>query len=115
MSSVLADRQNFQGGIKPLIIQADRNVAAVEVRLVALERQLQAAQLDLERALQPFSAEMTIDQAWRKHPQTRQVFARYHLPACDGCAVRFDETIAEAAAAYGLELSTLLEELNALL
>jgi hybrid cluster-associated redox disulfide protein len=58
---------------------------------------------------------MTIDQAWRKHPGTRNVFAQHHLPSCDGCAVRFDETIAEAAGAYGLELGALLEELNALL
>ena len=73
------------------------------------------SEADLLLSLQPFSAEMTIDQAWRKHPGTRQVFAQHHLPSCDGCAVRFDETIAEAAGAYGLELDVLLEELNALL
>jgi len=58
---------------------------------------------------------MTVDQAWRKHPGTRAVFARHHLPSCADCAVRFDETLAEAAAAYGLDLEGLLEELGALL
>jgi len=101
--------------MQSLLHQVESNVAAVEARLVALGRQLDASQSDLQLVLQPFSAEMTIDQAWRKHPGTRHIFAQHHLPACDGCAVRFDETIAEAAVAYGLELSTLLEELNALL
>ena len=101
--------------MQSLLSSTDSNAAAIEARLVALGRQLEASQADLRLALLPFSAEMTIDQAWRKHPGTRDVFARYHLPACDGCAVRFDETIAEAAVAYELDLSALLEELNALL
>ncbi len=58
---------------------------------------------------------MTIDQAWRRHPGAPAVFARFHLPACDGCAVRFDESVEEAAAAYGLDLRALLAALDALL
>ena len=73
------------------------------------------AESDLWLSREPFSGTMTVDQAWRKDPGTRTVFARHHLPSCDGCAVRFDETLAEAAAAYGLDLEGLLEELSALL
>jgi len=57
---------------------------------------------------------MTIDQAWHNHPGAPAVFARHHLPACDGCAVRFDETLAEATQAYGIDLDAFLQQLNAL-
>lgn len=92
-----------------------RAVRQLEVELVGLRRQLEGARDDLRLLGQPFAASMTMDQAWRRHPRAAEVFARHHLPACDGCAVRFDETLEEAAAAYGLQLSTLLSELDALL
>jgi hybrid cluster-associated redox disulfide protein len=60
----------------------------------------------------PFTAIMTIDQAWHASPGAPEVFARHHLPACDGCSVRFDETIGEAAAAYGIDLDAFLTQLN---
>ena len=58
---------------------------------------------------------MTVDAAWSRHPRAREAFARRSLPACDRCAVRFDETLEEAASAYGFDLVQLLDELNALL
>ncbi len=58
---------------------------------------------------------MTIDQAWNHHPDAPSVFAQHHLPACDACAVRFDETLAEATGAYGIDLDAFLQQLNALL
>jgi hybrid cluster-associated redox disulfide protein len=58
---------------------------------------------------------MRIEAAWHHHPSAPSVFARHHLPACDGCAVRFDETLAEACAAYGLDIDAFVKELNALL
>jgi len=58
---------------------------------------------------------MTIDQAWHAHPDAPAVFARYHLPSCDGCAVRFDERIEEAAQAYGIDLDQFLSDLNDIL
>ena len=57
---------------------------------------------------------MTIDEAWNAHPKVASVFARYHLPGCDGCAVRFDERLSEAAEAYGIDLGRFLTDLNAL-
>lgn len=62
-----------------------------------------------------FHGDMSIEAARNRHPAAPSVFARHHLPACDGCAVRFDETVAEAAAAYGLDLDALLGDLNGLL
>ena len=59
--------------------------------------------------------DMTIDMAWKSHPQARDVFARRHLPNCDGCSVRFDETLEEASEFYGFDLEGLLEELQALI
>jgi hybrid cluster-associated redox disulfide protein len=59
-----------------------------------------------------FSGDMTIDEAWHAHPDAPQVFARYDLPACDGCAVRFDERLKEAAQAYGIDLNLFLRDLN---
>ena len=62
----------------------------------------------------PFHAEMTIDEAWFAHPGAPGVFARHHLPGCDGCSVRFEETLAEAAEAYSIDLTAFLHELNRL-
>ena len=90
-------------------------LGSFEARLIGADRSLQGVVADLTLLDAPFCAELTVDQAWRKHPGTQAVFARHHLPSCDGCAVRFDETLDEAATAYGLDLAMLLEELNALL
>ena len=57
----------------------------------------------------------TIDTAWNSHPQAREVFSRYHLHACHQCAVRFDETIQEAAVVYGFSEEIFVMELNKLL
>ena len=61
-----------------------------------------------------FHAEMTIDEAWFAHPGAPGVFAKHHLPGCDGCSVRFEETLAEAAEAYSIDLAAFLHELNRL-
>ena len=82
-------------------------------RIDDLEMRLKGLDPILPR--QNFHPAMTIDQAWNHHPGAAEVFARYHLPACNSCAVRFDETLEEAAAAYGLEIDTFLRELNTLL
>lgn len=92
-----------------------RDADALDRRLAALASRLGHLHDELCLLGQPFSAGMTVDQAWRRHPGAPGVFAQHHLPACDGCAVRFDETLDEAAAAYGLSLVSLLSDLNALL
>ncbi|MBL8615555.1 MAG: hypothetical protein JNM72_08115 [Deltaproteobacteria bacterium] len=78
-------------------------------------RELRRAQSSSILHMGPFVPHMTIDQAWRRHPRAREAFARRQLPACDRCAVRHDETVEEAASAYGFALPELLDELNALL
>ena len=65
-------------------------------------------------AVSLFSPQMTIEQAWHAHSKAPDVFAAHHLPACDGCSVRFEETLAEAAEAYGIDLDSFLTQLNAL-
>ena len=62
----------------------------------------------------PFTAEMTIEQAWHAHPKAPAIFASHHLPSCNKCSVRFEETLAEAAEAYGIDLDSFLTQLNAL-
>lgn len=81
----------------------------------AAVRALRRTQASSAAAAGPFVPDMTIDQAWRRHPRAREAFARRQLPACDRCAVRHDETVEEAASAYGFALPELLDELNALL
>jgi hypothetical protein len=78
---------------------------------------LESAIGDLEQSAPKvlFSKGMTMDRAWKHHSGAPGIFARHHLPACDSCAVRFDESLDEAASAYGLDLNALLKELNSLL
>lgn len=83
-----------------------------ESRLNRLEEQLERTESVLKRP--SFEASMTMDQAWNRHPGAPLIFAQHHLPACNDCAVRFDETLAEAAEAYQLDLDALLLQLNAL-
>ena len=62
----------------------------------------------------PFVATMSVDRAWSAHPDVPRVFRDFGLPSCAACAVRFDETLEEAAAAYAAPLDDLLAALNAL-
>ena len=92
-----------------------QSLDALQTRVRALELDLGRMRSDSELWSQPFSGSMTIDQAWRRHPGARAVFAAVHLPSCDTCAVRFDETIAEAAVAYGIDEEAFLASLNDLI
>ena len=65
-------------------------------------------------SIAPFTADMTIEQAWNAHRDAPSIFAQHHLPSCDSCSVRFDERLEEAAAAYGIDLDGFLSKLNAL-
>lgn len=81
---------------------------------------LDAAERRVARALArlddgPFTAGLTVHAAHDRHPGVQAVFARHGLPRCPDCAVGADETLAEAAFGEGLEVETLLVELNALL
>lgn len=93
----------------------DESLLDLGQRVARLDRELRARVEEARWLGRPFAAEMSIQQALTRHPGALQVFARHHLPGCDGCAVRFDETVGEAAAAYGLDLDALIRDLDALL
>ncbi len=62
-----------------------------------------------------FTSGMTVDAALALHPAARWVFAAYQIGGCSGCSAAIDETIAEVAQGYRLDLDRLLADLNALL
>ncbi len=57
---------------------------------------------------------MTVDEAFRLHAGARRVFARFHLGGCSNCAISESHTIGAISEDYGIPLSMLLENLNAL-
>ena len=58
---------------------------------------------------------MTVDAALALHPAARWVFAAYQIGGCNGCSSAADETLAEVAEGYRLDLDRLLDDLNGLL
>ncbi len=63
---------------------------------------------------EPITPEMTLLEVLHKHRQTEEVFRRYEQQArgCLLCHALFD-TLAEAAAKYGLDLNNLIQDLQA--
>lgn len=111
-------RQGLAAGLAPY--GGER--AAWRAEAQALARARGALAQDQERLARrlarrgsPFTADMTVHEAWARHPGVRAIFTRRHLPACPACAVGVDETLAEAAFGYRMSLEELLQELNALL
>ena len=62
-----------------------------------------------------FTAVMTVDAALALHPSARWVFAAYQIGGGNGCSSAADETLAEVAQGYKLDLDRLLADLNGLL
>ena len=58
------------------------------------------------------SKDTLIHHAWSSSEMAPIVFAHRHLPSCDSCAVRFDESLEEAAEAYQIPLVEWLLALN---
>lgn len=58
---------------------------------------------------------MTVDAALALHPAARWVFAAYQIGGCNGCSSAAEETLAEVAQGYQLDLDRLLADLNGLL
>src|SRR5580692_8658861 len=63
---------------------------------------------------QQFTPDMTVDDAFKLHAGARRVFARFHLGGCSNCAISETHTIGAISEDYGIPLSMLLENLNAL-
>lgn len=122
--SLFADRLraaldgSVREGLTPYTAERDAiraELDALRREIAALGRDREALQRWLSRRTGPFTGDMTVHEAWARHPRAKEVFARHHLPACPSCAVGADETLAEAAFGYRLSLEDLLGELNAVL
>jgi hypothetical protein len=61
-----------------------------------------------------FQPTMTVREAGLLHPQALQIMAGLHLGGCSSCAVEPDTTLAQACADHGVDLNTLLHNLNLL-
>lgn len=57
------------------------------------------------------TADMNIGDVVQRYPNTIEVFFRHGL-GCVGCAVARFENIAQGAMAHGIELDTLIKDLN---
>jgi hybrid cluster-associated redox disulfide protein len=55
--------------------------------------------------------DMLLADVVRKYPQTIEVFLKYGLP-CAMCHIAYNETIEQGAASHGINLKSLLKELN---
>ena len=60
---------------------------------------------------QKITAEMSIEEAATKYPQTIKVFFQHGMQ-CTGCYICGFHSIAESAKEYGVELESLLNDLN---
>ena len=115
IATALAERDGLLDAPKEALARTRAEKEELELRVQAAGRTLRAQGEEIRLWNRPFEPDMSIHQAWLRHPAAREVFARYHLPACDQCAVRFDESVAEAASAYGLDAEALIRDLNGLL
>jgi len=61
---------------------------------------------------QTISKEMSIAEVVQKHPQTIEVFLRHGL-MCFGCAIARFENIEQGAMAHGIDVPSLVKDLNA--
>jgi hybrid cluster-associated redox disulfide protein len=57
---------------------------------------------------------MKISDAIAIDPRTRDVLAQFHIGGCSSCAVNEEDTIAQAAMSYGVDLDRLMAALTAL-
>lgn len=55
--------------------------------------------------------DMTLAEVLQRYPQTAVVFSRYGIH-CVGCHIANWETLAQGARAHGVDLGTLLKDLN---
>jgi hypothetical protein len=87
-----------------------KELALLRQTLTMLQSRLEERIQTLDRS--PITASSTVHAAWRRHPETARIFARYGLPACLSCRVGADETLEEAAANERLPLAEILSAIN---
>lgn len=113
--AALSGRLRLTAGLGAELAEVRAQADSATLDASAMERRWAALASGLSLQRRPFEASMTVDEAWRRHPGVREVFAARGLPGCDACAVRFDETLEEVCSAYGLDLDELLSALGDLL
>ena len=57
---------------------------------------------------------MTVGEALSRDARAKWVLAAYHIGGCASCAMSEEETLAEVAKGYGLDIGALLADLNGL-
>lgn len=62
-----------------------------------------------------FSPHMTIQDALNFHPGVKDVLASLHIGGCASCSVSARETLEQAAAGHGVDLTEMLTRMNALM
>jgi hybrid cluster-associated redox disulfide protein len=61
-----------------------------------------------------FAPEMTVREALLAHPQAEQVLAAFHLGGCSHCAVEPGDKLADACREHGVDVQTVVGNLNLL-
>jgi ABC-type transporter Mla subunit MlaD len=93
--------------------------ASDELRRLREEAAATSAQLRAEikrnRGGLLFEPSMTVREAQMLHPQVQQIMAGLHLGGCSSCAVDPDETLAQACADQGRDVTQVVDQLNRLL
>ena len=62
-----------------------------------------------------FTADMTVGDALKLHPEANLVLASYHLGGCAHCGINEVETLEQVCSGYGVPIDALLDSLNSLL
>lgn len=98
---------------------APGRTADVRARAEALRNGLTGVRVRLDHVaarahVGPPHAGMTMHAVLAAWPGARDVLARRGLPACDACAVGAEETLAEASALEGFDLSGVLSDIRSL-
>ena len=82
-----------------------------------LQEELRRVKIELYRGRNGgtvFTPEMTIEEAMALHPGVADVLAAFHIGGCASCAAGPGDTLQAAASQRGVDLSLLLQALNAL-
>ena len=58
------------------------------------------------------TADMSIDEVLKSHPETAEVFRKYFHGGCFACPASRMETLGDGAMVHGLDVDFIVEELN---